>query len=157
MRVLITAICMFGLMGACASMQEAWVNETCNFSGAYAVGINDQQEGTPMTPSQFYSCPSRTRAKVGRGYRKGYYDSLKTQKVSHSGESTVDVFMDGPTLRLSQNRKQKRSYYCRTEAFTDEYEAFGRTLMQARRRVLTQCTYKHNKMFCKNMSCQIHR
>lgn len=68
----------FSLVG-CVSLKEAR-KKSCNYESAYAIGVNDAQEGRPMKSDISEVCDEPDKEAVSRGYREGYSSVLKQKK-----------------------------------------------------------------------------
>jgi hypothetical protein len=70
----------------CASLKEHQ-KKTCNYESAYAIGINDAQEGRPMKSNIAEGCDEQDKEAVSRGYREGYTSVLKQKKLKQTIEN----------------------------------------------------------------------
>jgi hypothetical protein len=49
-----------------------------------------------------------------------------------------------------------RAWYCKAKAFTDDFEAFAPTQLEAIKAVAARCREKYDPMFCKTSACRLN-
>ncbi len=60
-----------------------------------------------------------------------------------------------PALQAIQIVNQKR-YFCKTTPFMRTFKSYGPTQMEARERVVSECSAAHNEMHCRDVKCEIN-
>ena len=54
----------------------------------------------------------------------------------------------------ADEEEDSKDWVCSISAFTDKYEAFGRSKTAATFKVTKECKEKHNEMHCKDVKCK---
>jgi hypothetical protein len=140
---------------SCASMQQAWVDQNCQQEAAYEKGMNDARSGAPMNSQNFAACPVEGRNVVLAGYNQGYTAGLSSVQQTTTGAppAFINVNLGGsPAQDINP-----RAWYCKMKAFTDEFESFAPTQLEAINRVTDQCRAKYDPMFCKDSACRLNQ
>ncbi len=141
MRLLL--ITLLTLTAGCAAMHEAHVKHNCNYDGAFAMGTNDANEGEPMTPAVFDSCPAESISESKRGYREGY-----------SGASSNGLSGLGSLITI--NTQSRDSFSCTGSIFDYSFYGQGSSQADAARRVKSQCK-KSGNIHCSNLTMKCDR
>lgn len=55
---------------------------------------------------------------------------------------------------ISNAEAAPKEWYCKIEAFTDTYEAIGRTRAEAKLSATRKCTANHHRMHCESVDCE---
>lgn len=136
---------------ACAGMQADWQAQYCNHDGAYEKGMNDARSGGSMN-SISQSCPPETQAAVAAGYREGFTAGLASAppmpvQVVGPPPGGIVVYEGAPP-------SQPNGWFCEVRPFTDHFEAFGATQLEAREKVRQRCLRRYNDMFCNKTECR---
>jgi hypothetical protein len=141
---------------SCASMQQAWVDQNCQREAAYEKGMNDARSGAPMNSQYVASCPVEGHDVILAGYNEGYNSGLgSVQQTTTTGAPPAFINVNiGGTPAGSIN---PRAWYCKIKAFTEEFEAFAPTQLEAVHQVTAQCRVKYDPMFCKESSCRLNQ
>ena len=127
---------------SCAQMEQDFVNHTCNYDAAYEAGHNDSRELKKLNTSQYQNCPEEKRKDAINGYKEGYAKGKPL--IEKSGAS---IQIGGTTINIP-GKKNNKAYFCELSAFTDNFEAFGPTQLEATMNVVKLCRAKHNEMHC---------
>jgi hypothetical protein len=136
---------------SCASMQQAWVDQNCQHEAAYEKGMNDARSGAPMNSQYVAGCPVESRDVLLTGYSEGLGSVQQT--TNGAPPALINVNIGGSP----DGGINPRAWYCKTKAFTEEFEAFAPTQLEAVHQVTAQCRAKYDPMFCKESSCRLNQ
>jgi len=102
-----------------------------------------------------------------KGYREGFEKGTTQLYGSGNGSGNSKVPGDskpstsGPTINIgiggrdvsigngeSNSGTFAKAYYCELEAFTQKFESFGPTMLEAKKAVRDQCSQRYHRMHC---------
>jgi hypothetical protein len=129
---------------SCAGMQEAWEKQNCNYNSAYENGSNEREGGKKMDSSMYQNCPDTSKNEALKGYRDGYENARKAEVQTTTG-SHIQI---GGTQINIPGRKNDKAYFCSIQPFTQKYEAFGATKLEATKNVQALCKKTNSEMHC---------
>lgn len=133
-------------LSACAGVpQTSGIVMDCDSTTAYERGFNEARNGKPMDSSFTRVCDPFARDSVSASYRQGFEKGMSLTQPT----TIVPVPMGSP-----QPASADRAYYCQAKAFTDHFEAFGPTQLEATKRVQAACRVKFHEMHCEAVQCQ---
>lgn len=145
-RLLFSTIAIL-FMAGCASMQEAYVQQTCNENGGYTQGMNDAREGKPMSTYFGQECPTESRSAAITGYRNGYTAGLASTQTPANTGTQINVNIGGGEVASDKN------FYCEAHAFTSTFAAWGATQLEARVNAKNKCMQQYHEMHCGDITC----
>lgn len=165
----IFVVIMSSFLMSCATPNDPnYDPSSCSYDGGRARGYNDARAQKRMDLKFVQYCGFKkedTRA----GYTEGYEDFNKNKgnetagSTSNQSESIniniggVQSIFGGGSGSSGSGSQNPQQYFCKVRAFSREYEAFGPTRLEARKKVMDACKQKHHPMHCDDPSCRENR
>ena len=167
---LLTFLFVFVSLGSCASIEE-YTRAACHSDAAYTSGLEDGQNGRSSRATQFAQCSENkdlATQKYREGFEKGSQNLLgstqnndnkpsDTNKTIHTGVNII-INSPGASVRGDARVGEPKNFYCSIEVFMKKYEAFGPTLLQAKKAVIDECIKHHSRIHCSeeddDLSCK---
>ncbi len=159
--VLLAGLSVF--VSSCASMMKDWQDTNCNYDAAYAAGMQEYQNGAQQKTNQYAACEGPSRNEALKGYREGYAkamesDGSRSAPVGGGGNrGGININIGGHQTVGGADPRAARRFFCEVSAFTNHYEAFGPTRLEARQAAENQCKTQNNAMHCQNVNCRENR
>lgn len=140
-------------LGSCAAMMEEHKAQVCNREFAYEKGVNDSQEGKPMS-SSFASVCEENQKEIRQSYREGY-EFAANQSVIEAGEDGIRIKGAGIDIRMGN--RGKKDWSCELSVFGETFYGLGSSRAEAAQDVKRACSRKHHAMHCDDAECKRER
>lgn len=173
MKYLLLLVVVVSFLSACTSFEtkeREFDPALCEEAISYQAGFNDGREGRNMNSSYAFQCREDLRPGSLRGYKDGYNKGLveykhmeaerqkrfaEMQRAEEARRQREDqgrggVVLPGPSIIIGGGSYNPRAWYCKLEVFTETFEGFGSTRLEAFQALKRSCVSKRgNDFFCK--------
>ncbi len=177
-----SGFCTLLALSACATLparERGFDPALCNKHASYEAGFNDGEEGRAMGSDYAYRCREDLRAQAQEGYREGYAGGRKrlderVKEMNAQNRPQTQPLTTATPVPVSTNSGTQininfgqqgaaaptanpKAWYCTSEAFMQNFQAFGPTEIEARQATQQACQQKYHAMHCKEVHCQPNR